>query len=397
MASKRQYRHEDISTPPKGWKVRTKTLPSGHLVRIAFPPGRRRKGSGEVVSILHPLGKNPCQNPCNPLSSLDTMLDDFKAYLKAGYNKFAAETEVLKHSIAGGDTLAKFRETVKNPTEEEQSIIAEYSKKGKHAISGKGGGFFIEGRGYVPLKTARKETGINMSKPRVKRGRVLPWGDYATVAAMSGRLKGNPTRNLDHIDQAAELHEAFVGEPAKEVVVVNEHEKVRDDYAQLGWTDQLVFHPPYDHQEVKLKEISELYSSAIDDNENPTRAWQDIADELGIPLLVFDTQGDEIRLTASADGKQLYFIGGRQAAFEKHLKDFKTDRNKDLVDLGDLVSLTYSAKKVQAGDTASHPYYHIFGEEGGTAPRASYDTINKRFRISGGSYSLREADRGIVN
>jgi hypothetical protein len=298
MASKRQYRHEDISTPPKGWKVRTKTLPSGHLVRIAFPPGRRRKGSGEVVSILHPLGNNPCQNPCNATPGI---------------------IETIKQHLAG-------------------------------------------------LKE-----------------KVL------------GKKRGKPIRNLDHIDQAAELHEAFVGEPAKEVVVVNEHEKVRDDYAQLGWTDQLVFHPPYDHQEVKLKEISELYSNAIDDNENPTRAWQDIADELGIPLLVFDTQGDEIRLTASADGKQLYFIGGRQAAFEKHLKDFKTDRNKDLVDLGDLVSLTYSAKKVQAGDTAPHPYYHVFGEEGGTAPRASYDTINKRFRISGGSYSLREADRGIVN
>ena len=295
MPSKRKFRTEDISTTPKGWKVRTKTLPSGHRVRIAFPPGRRQKGSGEVVQILHPLsGKNPCQNPCaaNP-GIFDT----------------------IKEKLAG----------------------------------------------WIGAKSEK------------------------------------PIRNLDQIGQAEALHEAFVGAPATEIVALNEHEKVRDDYAQLGWTDQLVFHPPHDHGELKLKEISEAYSDAIDNNEDPTQAWQDIADEFGIALLVFDTTGDEIRLTASADGKQLYFIGGRQAAFEKHLKTFKTDRNKDFVDLGDLVSLTYTAKKEQAGDTEEHPYYHIFGEEGGMSPRASYDTINKRIRISGGSYSLREPDRGIVN
>lgn len=228
--------------------------------------------------------------------------------------------------------------------------------------------------------------------------------DYAAAASEYKRLmpkKRNPfrrpKRNLDEIGQAEKLHEEFVGSPATEIVAVNEHEKVRDDYAQLGWLEQLVFRPPFDDGELNLSNISKVYSDLIEDNANPTRAWQDVADEVGVRLLVFDVVGDEIRLTASADGKQLYFLGGRQASFEKHLKTFKGDRNKDFVDLGDLVSLTYSAKKEQGGDTEEHPYYHIFGEEGGTAPRASYDTINKRIRISGGSYSLREPDRGIVN
>jgi hypothetical protein len=54
----RQYTHEDIATVPRGWHVRT--VRSGdHEVRLAFPPGGRRKGSGKVVSILHPNGENP--------------------------------------------------------------------------------------------------------------------------------------------------------------------------------------------------------------------------------------------------------------------------------------------------------------------------------------------------
>lgn len=60
-----RFRHEDIASVPAGWKVRTVTTSGGHRVRVAFPPGRRVKGSGRLVSILHPLaGSNPCGNPC---------------------------------------------------------------------------------------------------------------------------------------------------------------------------------------------------------------------------------------------------------------------------------------------------------------------------------------------
>ena len=59
-----RFRHEDVSSVPTGWKVRTVTH-GKHRVRVAFPPGRKQKGSGRLVSILHPLsGTNPCGNPC---------------------------------------------------------------------------------------------------------------------------------------------------------------------------------------------------------------------------------------------------------------------------------------------------------------------------------------------
>jgi hypothetical protein len=54
-----RFRHEDREAVPKGWKVRT-VKAGAHRVRVAFPPGRKQKGSGRLVSVLHPIGENPC-------------------------------------------------------------------------------------------------------------------------------------------------------------------------------------------------------------------------------------------------------------------------------------------------------------------------------------------------
>lgn len=58
------YRVEHVATVPAGWKVRTK-MSATHMLRIAFPPGARRKGSGKLIEIFHPANENPCamQNP----------------------------------------------------------------------------------------------------------------------------------------------------------------------------------------------------------------------------------------------------------------------------------------------------------------------------------------------
>jgi hypothetical protein len=53
------YRVEHVATVPRGWHVRTK-MSGTHVLRIAYPPGPRRRGSGKKVEILHPLNENPC-------------------------------------------------------------------------------------------------------------------------------------------------------------------------------------------------------------------------------------------------------------------------------------------------------------------------------------------------
>ena len=79
------------------------------------------------------------------------------------------------------------------------------------------------------------------------------------------------------------------------------------------------------------------------------------------------------------------------------LKDFRTDQNKDRVDLGELLAVIYTAQKYQAGDTEPVGYYHIFGEEGGYPPKAYFDMLNKEIVLVGGTYHLNEAERGIIN
>ena len=64
MPSEAQFRVQHVATVPRGYRVRTVTR-AQHRVRIAFPPGRRVKGSGQVVEVLHPRNENPCpvKNP----------------------------------------------------------------------------------------------------------------------------------------------------------------------------------------------------------------------------------------------------------------------------------------------------------------------------------------------
>lgn len=61
-----RYRHEKVSDPAalrrRGLtKIRSIVTPTGHVLRIAFPPGPRRRGAGKLQAILHPISerKNP--------------------------------------------------------------------------------------------------------------------------------------------------------------------------------------------------------------------------------------------------------------------------------------------------------------------------------------------------
>jgi hypothetical protein len=53
MATAAQFRTEHLAQKPAGYRVRTVKRGS-HEIRIGFPPGRRHKGSGKVLEILHP-------------------------------------------------------------------------------------------------------------------------------------------------------------------------------------------------------------------------------------------------------------------------------------------------------------------------------------------------------
>ncbi len=77
------------------------------------------------------------------------------------------------------------------PTGSREDVFSGLQKRygADHVLKGKGSGFFVRGKGVMSLAKARKETGIK-APARVFRGKQLPWGDYATIAALAGKLKG---------------------------------------------------------------------------------------------------------------------------------------------------------------------------------------------------------------
>lgn len=130
-AAQYDYRTEHIAVPPPGYRVRT-IVPgpySDHEVRIAFPPGRRKKGSGKLISILHPSRENPdrCaaepvrkQLLANPIALLSPALIDA---ITSGAG-FAAGTGIYETVRKG--IRDKNRRARRNPgTVEEASQLAE--------------------------------------------------------------------------------------------------------------------------------------------------------------------------------------------------------------------------------------------------------------------------------
>jgi hypothetical protein len=150
------YRHEELQKTPHGYRVRS-VKRGGHVVRIAFPPGPRRKGAGKVVEILHPKGERNASrcHPHNkfqcPLSEkartnpgelliygnpgfydpppekmgghagwlaemVKRMGSDYRSYRAQGLSHKDAVEKTVSHTTAGKSAIAEFRKSVGNPT-----------------------------------------------------------------------------------------------------------------------------------------------------------------------------------------------------------------------------------------------------------------------------------------
>ena len=103
----RAYRHQHLAEAPRGWRVRSKRT-GEHVVRVAFPPGARRRGAGKLVEILHPK-KNPAcengecsiaQNPAEELLIFGNPSSAFEDGRKAGHSDGYAGAQMLRqHSV----------------------------------------------------------------------------------------------------------------------------------------------------------------------------------------------------------------------------------------------------------------------------------------------------------
>lgn len=179
--------------------------------------------------------------------------------------------------------------------------------------------------------------------------------------AAAGRRRKN-----SEVDDAAALSEAFHGRPANKVRDVEELRQERTALADLG---RLV----------------------------GMRVWPD--EDWCIDLGRVDKDAPQsdafrgVRLGASPDGGQLYFVGGDQAL---DLARLGLDRYlpKDHIVIGVVESIGYHTSKAFHNFEPTW-YTHQFGEEGGEQPILNYDTLNRKLYLTGGSYQVRP--EGIVD
>lgn len=163
-------------------------------------------------------------------------------------------------------------------------------------------------------------------------------------------MKRHATSRRNGLAGAAAVSESWHGRGVKRVREVEESYRVRTDLADLGGLQELVL----------------------------DRAWPNV--------LCF---GKDVRVCATPAGpdnisRQLYFEGGKQKI---DLEAAGITELHDKVPLGEVISITYWAKKDHLG-TTEDPWEHQFGDEGGDRPLLVYDCLNKRLELVGGSYYI---------
>jgi hypothetical protein len=335
-----------------------------HELRIAFPPGPRRTGSGKLLEILHPkgernpeceiAGKNPAEliifgNPGKGESKIfDTssvqglrQAERYKTKLENKYDKVTTVSLGLNRvRIEGRNENAK-----RNASGGQTAAFAAYNAGVMDAKAGRPprpqDWEYPESykKGYARAQTSKKN-------PR-RRSR----------AATSGRKKNQG--DAAETDKAVRVFQTFQGRDPAAIIEKHVSDKMREDYAALGKLDYLLVEN-CDGEKVKI-----------------------------------DFEGDGVLLASSPDATQLYCIGGNQN-LEPCLGKFTDDPSKDLLDLGQILEVEYLARKAQ-GKFEPVKYFHQFGEErrGSELPRAIYDKLRKQVFFAGGEYKIEQP--GIIN
>jgi len=338
MATQSQFEHEDISTVPRGYKVRSIKHADGTVVRLAFPPGPRRKGAGRLVSILHP--KNPeWREKISDWGEvmLTQLMDDYKSLRRSGWTKQEAELEAIRRSTAGRGIVSDFRKIVASERDNPKSKTREQVEK-------------AQAKAVKFLRDVAKDddkadeiAGMSVEEYAEKKH----W-------TISNPRKGRRKNPNGEIDKAAEKYREFHGEDPEHVVDVQEKEIARDTYSGLGL----------------------LYDLKVRNNGALSR-------------LDFSTCG--CVLARSVDGHQLYIVGGDQdcdAVLDGQQK------GKDFVNVGKIETIAYVTRK-DFDHFKESAYEHKFGEEGGDKPWLLYNRLSKRLFIVGGDYTV--AKPGIIN
>jgi len=168
MSTRSQFRHEDIATVPRGYKVRTVKQADGTEVRVAFPPGRRKKGSGKVISILKPIKKNAREQKAKTRAQVEAMQEKAVRFLRDVADKPDAADDIEEMSVE--DYAAKKHVRLSNPRGK-TSTKKRRGKKNPDAALQEASGLYEQFHGRGPSKV------IEMQIDEQRRGTYTALGE----------------------------------------------------------------------------------------------------------------------------------------------------------------------------------------------------------------------------
>lgn len=412
---------------PRGWKVRT-VKRGDHEARIAFPPGARKKGSGRLISILHP------KTELNPEPECLLILQDGVAEAgvpEAGTPEYAQLAEGVEEIVTAPVDLngAAANPKAKSKTREQLERLQDKAVRFLRDVVGDDDkadeieGLSVEEyadrkRIHLANPTLSLPAAWAQASPAMRRrllkaaGTPGPYGEiasfyrlpakaqkalaYAAAAGHAGVLQASTDRknaprrkkkNLDEVVEAAKLYEQLEGAPATKITDLEEPDARRDDFAKIGDLVGLVIEPrtveapgPADGEEIAAWR-DERGLEFLNQ-----RQWEELAEDFAVPIVTLAFTGQKVAAATEAGGHQLYFLGGNQN-LDGVLSKFGTDETKDFVELGHLLAFGYFSRKAAGGHEPTD-YWHILAEEGGLQPIAYYNRLQKRIFVVGGDYYI---------
>ncbi len=353
------FQHEHVAKVPRGYKVRT-VARGDHEIRVAFPPGRRVRGSGQLVEILHPAGENPlCKivNLVNP-STLERKRStrERSRRIRAARGNPVGWYQVIAVRKGGtlGQTIDMEFPTLEKAKEFAKTIDRDVFKKPVITVSNR--------NPAASGRLTRKQKDFYLAQYDYWLNVEGATEEKSARYALEDLFKKFPRlrkKNPDDGELAAAegLYEEFHGREPREILELQESAETRREYTALGDLVELTMIAPNgDRVQIKFK-------------------------------------SDGVRVASSPNGEQLYLLGGNQD-ISGSLGMFGADERKDLIDLGEAKQIVYDAAKWQTDFTAQE-WKHDFGEESGVRPRGFFDQLKKRIFFAGGNYKVERP--GIVD
>lgn len=325
----RHFRVEDVAPTPRGWKVRT-IISGGHRVRLAFPPGRREKGAGMVVQVLHPHQENPC--PVRNPAELVLM----------GGNPFPGKK-------ATRERATRIRAArLKNPYDA-------LSRNEKLAF----------GRLGLGKRQLRTEGDIRKARAEV-----------ASVNRLRNHLPNGAAGAIESSEsqQARELASEFKHAPSDTYQVYDEPHVPAGNYSHLGMFVYVAV-KPHAGGDAQVKTIS------FPNGHNIT-----VVDKFGVP---YQHSASDVVVIGK---KHPIFLIGEQRMDEAELKLFGAGAEDPCL-LGQARAIAYIKEKwhPQAPDSIRGKkvvWEHPFGDEGGRKPEIFYSRRMQRLLVRGGDYTV---------